>query len=116
LRVGLFHITLKFIHHQGDIKIISSQMALQMIENVGFNPTITNMTQVEVAISTMSLTELFRQTVPLQGLLGTNKPPAFMHVVLASECPVMQFHLQLMEFRRIQLQRPMVVELHNSPP
>jgi len=91
-------------------------MALQMIENIGFNPTITNMTQIEVAISTMTITELFRQTVPLQGLLGTKKMPAFVHMVLASKCPVLKFLLQLLEFRRIQLQRPMVVELQNAPP
>jgi hypothetical protein len=91
-------------------------MALQMMENIGFNSTITNMTQIEVAISAMTLTKLFRQTVPLQGLLGTKKTPAFVHMVLASKCPVLQFLLQLMEFRRIQLQRPMVVELHKAPP
>ena len=68
-------------------------MTMQMIKNVCLNPTTPNMTKIKITISTMALTELPRQAMPFQGLLGTKKTPAFMHVVLASKCPVFQMRL-----------------------
>ncbi len=68
-------------------------MTMQMIKNVCLNPTTANMTKIKITISTVTLTELLRQAMPFQGLLGTKKMPAFMHVVLASKGSVFQMRL-----------------------
>ena len=55
------------------------------------------MPQVETAILTAAITELSRQAMPLQGLLGIEELPALMDVVQARKCPILELLLQLLE-------------------
>jgi hypothetical protein len=99
------------IHHHSDIKIISREMALDAIEDICLNPTTAHMAEVETAIPAMAFAQFAGHAMPLQGLVGTEKLPAFVHMVLARKRPFLELLLQLLELPGIQFRRSVGVRV-----
>lgn len=73
-------------------------MAIDPIEDIGFNPTATHMPQVEQTIPAMALTHRLGQSMPLQSLLAGVKLRALVHVMRARELPLPQLHKEPLQF------------------
>ena len=78
-------------------------MSLGAIEDICLNPATAHMAKIETAILAMALAHVSGQAMPLQGLFGIEKLPAFVHVVLARKRPFLELLLQLLELPGIQV-------------
>jgi hypothetical protein len=77
-------------------------MAMDMIDNVSFDPAAADMTQEKIAIFSMALGDLLGQCIPVHGLLARCKLPTLVHMVAFEEGPFLELLLEMLEFPRVK--------------
>ena len=86
------HSFLKSIELNGQIQVCPGEMSLNRVEDICANSAATHVAQVKKAMVPVTLTECLGQRVPSQRLLAGLELLALVHMMIASELPVLELH------------------------